>query len=88
MGMGILRICGCFRKTSATSTARGCGSSSTTRWSSTSRCLISSRGGSYNLKTLEEDAKRHDITILNPDVDASGATSTIRDRESFVIGLV
>ena len=43
--------------------------------------------GFYNLETLKEDAKRHSISVLNPDVNRSGATSTIRDGESFLIGL-
>ena len=43
--------------------------------------------GAYNLETLKEDAKRHGIYALKPKFNESGATSTIRDGESFRIGL-
>ena len=43
--------------------------------------------GFYNLETLKENARRRGIVVLNPDVNMSGATSTIRDAESFLIGL-
>jgi error-prone DNA polymerase len=33
--------------------------------------------GFYNLETLKEDAKRHGITVLNPDINKSNAKCTI-----------
>ena len=35
--------------------------------------------GFYNLETLKEDAKRHGITVLNPDVNKSGAGCLLED---------
>jgi len=35
--------------------------------------------GFYNLETLKEDAKRHGISILNPDINRSEAKCTIED---------
>jgi len=35
--------------------------------------------GFYNLETLKEDAKRHGIRILNPDVNGSQAKCVIED---------
>ncbi len=35
--------------------------------------------GFYNLETLKEDAKRHQVQVLNPDVNRSSAKSTIED---------
>ena len=42
--------------------------------------------GFYNLETLKEDAKRHGITVLNPDVNFSREESIIKD-ESLLMGL-
>ena len=42
--------------------------------------------GFYNLETLKEDAKRHGITVLNPDVNFSHEKSIIKD-ESLLMGL-
>ena len=33
--------------------------------------------GFYNLETLKEDAKRHGVQVLNPDVNRSGKLSVI-----------
>jgi error-prone DNA polymerase len=35
--------------------------------------------GFYNLETLKEDARRHGITVLNPDINRSRAKCTIED---------
>ncbi len=35
--------------------------------------------GFYNLETLKEDARRHGITVLNPDINKSRAKCTIED---------
>ena len=35
--------------------------------------------GFYNLETLKEDAKRHDVDVLNPDINESGAKCTVKD---------
>ncbi|MDA1036541.1 MAG: helix-hairpin-helix domain-containing protein, partial [Chloroflexi bacterium] len=43
--------------------------------------------GFYNLETLKEDAKHHDIRVLNPDVNLSGTQATIHD-ESLLLGLL
>ncbi len=43
--------------------------------------------GFYNLETLKEDAKRHNVQTLNPDVNRSGAQLTIHD-ESLLLGLL
>ena len=42
--------------------------------------------GFYNLETLKEDAKRHGVQVLNPDVNESAAKSSIKD-ESLMLGL-
>jgi error-prone DNA polymerase len=36
--------------------------------------------GFYNLETLKEDAKRHGIRVLNPDINKSSAICTIEDN--------
>ena len=41
--------------------------------------------GFYNLETLKEDAKRHGITVLNPDINKSRAKCTIEDLSNNVI---
>jgi error-prone DNA polymerase len=38
--------------------------------------------GFYNLETLKEDARRHGITVLNPDINKSRAKCTIEDDPS------
>ncbi len=38
--------------------------------------------GFYNLETLKEDAKRHEITVLNPDINASVEKCTIHPHPS------
>ena len=43
--------------------------------------------GFYNLETLKEDAKRHGITVLNPDVNDSVEKCTIND-ESLLLGFL
>ena len=43
--------------------------------------------GFYNLETLKEDAGRHGITVLNPDINASMEKSTIRE-ESLLLGFL
>ena len=43
--------------------------------------------GFYNLETLKEDAKRHGIYVLNPDVNESMAKCTIKEDDSFLLGL-
>ena len=35
--------------------------------------------GFYNLETLKEDAKRHDVDVLNPDINESEAKCTVKD---------
>ena len=35
--------------------------------------------GFYNLETLKEDARRHGIRVLNPDINKSRAKCTIED---------
>ena len=42
--------------------------------------------GFYNLETLKEDAKRHDIRVLNPDINESMAECVIKDGDSFLLG--
>ena len=42
--------------------------------------------GFYNTETLKEDAKRHGITILNPDINHSREKCTIKD-ECVLLGL-
>ena len=39
--------------------------------------------GFYNLETLKEDAKRHGITVLNPDINLSSDKCTIEDLTPF-----
>ena len=43
--------------------------------------------GFYNLETLKEDAKRHGIGVLNPDVNESAAKCLIKDG-SVLLGLL
>jgi error-prone DNA polymerase len=43
--------------------------------------------GFYSLETLKEDAKRHDVRVLNPDVNHSRCRSVIHD-ESLLMGLL
>ena len=43
--------------------------------------------GFYNLETLKEDAKHHDVRVLNPDVNLSGTQPRIYD-ESLLLGLL
>ena len=43
--------------------------------------------GFYNRETLKEDAKRHGITVLNPDINDSIEKCTIKD-ESLLLGFV
>ena len=42
--------------------------------------------GFYNTETLKEDAKRHGITVLNPDINHSREKCTIKD-ECLLLGL-
>ena len=42
--------------------------------------------GFYNLETLKEDAKRHGIHVLNPDINYSNNKCTIKN-ESLLLGL-
>ena len=42
--------------------------------------------GFYNLETLKEDARRHDIEVLGPDVNLSGELATMED-DALRIGL-
>ena len=44
--------------------------------------------GFYNLETLKEDAKRHGIKVLNPDINESIEKCTIVDDNSFILGLL
>ena len=44
--------------------------------------------GFYNLETLKEDAKHHSIRVLNPDINESMAKCTIKDDDSFILGLL
>ncbi len=43
--------------------------------------------GFYNLETLKEDAKRHGITVLNPDINKSQAKCTI-ESNALRLGLL
>jgi error-prone DNA polymerase len=43
--------------------------------------------GFYNLETLKEDARRHGIIVLNPDINESMERCTIKD-EALLIGLL
>jgi len=36
--------------------------------------------GFYNLETLKEDARRHGVTVLNPDINKSSSTCVIEDN--------
>ncbi len=40
--------------------------------------------GFYNLETLKEDAKRHGITVLNPDINKSQAKCTIESGDCLL----
>ena len=42
--------------------------------------------GFYNTETLKEDAKRHGVAVLNPDINASNEKAIIED-ESLLLGL-
>lgn len=42
--------------------------------------------GFYNLETLKEDAKRHKILVLNPDINESSVLCVIKD-EALLLGL-
>ena len=44
--------------------------------------------GFYNLETLKEDAKRHGITVLSPDINRSADKCVIEDDSSFRLGLL
>jgi error-prone DNA polymerase len=44
--------------------------------------------GFYNLETLKEDAKRHSVPVLHPDVNRSAARSTISETDSLLLGLL
>ena len=44
--------------------------------------------GFYNLETLKEDARRHGIVVLNPDINKSMSKCTIADDDSFILGLL
>ena len=44
--------------------------------------------GFYNLETLKEDANRHGIQVLNPDINHSIAKCTIVDDETFRLGFM
>ena len=44
--------------------------------------------GFYNLETLKEDAKRHGIKVLKPDINESIEKCTIVDDDSFILGLL
>jgi error-prone DNA polymerase len=43
--------------------------------------------GFYNLETLKEDAKHHDVRVLNPDINRSRERSVIRDG-ALLLGLL
>ena len=43
--------------------------------------------GFYNLETLKEDAKRHGVGVLNPDINESGGKCAIKD-ESVLMGFL
>ena len=43
--------------------------------------------GFYNLETLKEDAKRHGIAVLNPDINESQAKCLIKD-EALLLGFL
>ena len=43
--------------------------------------------GFYSLETLKEDAKRHDVRVLNPDINLSRERSVILD-DSLLLGLL
>ncbi len=44
--------------------------------------------GFYNLETLKEDAKRHGISVLHPDINRSMPKCSIRDDSSFWTGFL
>ena len=44
--------------------------------------------GFYNLETLKEDAKRHGIYVLNPDINESMGECTAKDDDSFWLGFL
>ena len=43
--------------------------------------------GFYNLETLKEDAKRHDVDVLNPDINESEVKCTIKD-DALLLGFL
>ncbi len=43
--------------------------------------------GFYNLETLKEDARRHGVAVLNPDINASRGKCVIKD-ESLLLGFL
>ena len=43
--------------------------------------------GFYNLETLKEDAKRHDVEVLNPDINESQAKCTIKG-DALLLGFL
>ena len=43
--------------------------------------------GFYNLETLKEDAKRHGVGVLNPDINESGVKCTIKD-DALLLGFL
>ena len=44
--------------------------------------------GFYNLETLKEDARRHGITVLNPDINRSQPKCTIEEPASLRLGFL
>jgi error-prone DNA polymerase len=44
--------------------------------------------GFYNLETLKEDAKHHDIVVLNPDINQGSDKCIIKDGKSFLLGFL
>jgi len=44
--------------------------------------------GFYNLETLKEDAKRHGIKVLNPDINKSRDRCTIENHHSLRVGFL
>jgi len=43
--------------------------------------------GFYNIETLKEDANRHGIEVLNPNINKSMDRCVIKDETSFLLGL-
>ena len=43
--------------------------------------------GFYNLETLKEDAKRHGVNVLNPDINESQVKCIIKD-EALLLGFL